>query len=242
MGKRCSKCGAENVDAAEKCARCGAEFAARPEGDVEIEVYDVASLAEDKPSYFEETLAAARESARKNSHGPPADFSNDPLIQEELRSGYEIRKRRLGHRLPHSRHIVIITVVAAALAVTVVYGVRWAVGRLPKYEYAEPAHVAPTDLALELAAELEAIKVDLVPEEVSDLTAVLSVGGEGGKIFLDGNYVADAPASDILVPPGRYHVIVKRGSAITLDETIDFREREKYSLEPAGAAALAGTR
>lgn len=241
MAKRCAECGAENVDAAEKCGRCGARFAARPEGDVEIEVYDVGSVGEDRPGYFEETLAAARESVRKNSKGPPADFSDDPLIQEELRSGYEIRKRRLGHRLPRSRHIVIFTVAAAALAVGVVYGVRWAVGRLPKYEYAEPAHAAPTDLALELAAELEAAKVVLVPEETSEAAAVLSVAGEGGKVFLDGNYVADAPAMDVLVPPGRHHVIVKEGGAVTLDETIDFRDGEKYSLEPAGAAALAGT-
>lgn len=242
MGKRCTECGAENSDAAEKCARCGARFAARPEGDVEIEVYDVPTVAEDKPSYFEETLAATRESVRKNTRGAPADFSDDPLIQEELRSGYEIRERRLGHRLTRSRHIVIITVVAAALAVGVVYGVRWAVGRLPKYEYAEPAHVAPTDLALELAAELEAAKVELVAADAAEAAAVLAVGGEGGKIFLDGNYVADAPAEDVLVPPGRHHVIVKEGGAVTLDETIDFREKGKYSLEPTAAAALAGTR
>jgi hypothetical protein len=74
------------------------------------------------------------------------------------------------------------------------------------------------------------------------VTAVLSVGGEGGKVFLDGNYVADAPAADVRVPPGRHHVIVKEGGAVTLDETIDFRERGKYSLEPTAAAALAGTR
>jgi hypothetical protein len=242
MGKRCLECGAENLDTAEKCGRCGAAFPAGAEGDVEIEIYDVASVAEDKSGYFEETLAATRASVRRNSHEPPADFSNDPLIQEELRSGYEIRKRRLGHRLPHSRHIVIITVVAAAHAAAGVYGVRWAGGRLPTYEYAEPAHVAPTDLALELAAELEAAKVELVAAEASEATAVLAVGGESGKVFVDGNYVADVPASDIRVPPGRHHVIVRKGSALTLDETIDFREKGKYSLEPTGAAALAGTR
>jgi hypothetical protein len=241
MAKRCAECGAENLDTAERCGRCGAEMPGRPEGDVEIEVYDVGSAAEDKPGYFEETLAAARESVRKNSQAPPADFSDDPLIQEELRSGYEIRKRRLGHRLPRSRHVVVISVCAVALAVAVIYGVRWAVGRLPKYEYEESAHVGPTGLALELAAELEAAKVELVPEEASDVAAVLSVGGEGGKVFLDGNYVADAPASDVLVTPGRHHVIVKRGHAITLDEIIDFREKGKYSLEPTAAAALAGT-
>jgi len=241
MGKRCLECGAENLDEAEKCARCGAEFGAEALGDVEIEVYDVASVVEDKPGYFEETLAATRESVQKSSHEPPADLSNDPLIQEELKPGYEIRQRRLGHRLRRSRNIVIITVAAATLAVAVVYGVRWAVGRLPKYEYAEPAHLAPTDLALELAAELEAARVDLAAE-ASETTPVLAVGGDGGKIFLDGNYVADAPATGIRVPLGRHHVIVKRGHAITLDETIDFKRRERYSLEPTAAAALAGSR
>jgi hypothetical protein len=236
MVKRCPECGAESPDDAGACARCGAEFV----GEVEIEVYDVASLVEEKPGYFEEALAAARDTVKKNSHEPPADLADDPRIWEELKSGYEIRKRRLGHRAPRSRHVVIIAVAGAALALAVVYGVRWAVGRMPKYEYAEPAHAAPTDLALELAAELEAVKVELAA--ATPATPVLAVGGEGGKIFVDGHFVADAPATGILVPPGRHHVIVKNGNAITLDETIDFKPRERYSLEPKAAAALAGPR
>jgi hypothetical protein len=162
-------------------------------------------------------------------------------MEEELEPGYEIRQRRAGHKRPRSRNAIIITLVAVALAVAVVYGVRWAVGRMPKYTYTEPAHVGPTDLALEVASELEASRVDLTAG-AGGATSVLSVGGEGGKVFVDGNYVGDAPATGIRVPSGRRHVIVKQGNAITLDETIDFRARERYSLEPTGAAALAGPR
>jgi hypothetical protein len=241
MDKRCWECGAENQAGAEKCARCGAELGLEAPGDVEIEVYDVASIVEDKPGYFEETLAAARESVRKSLHEPPADLSSDPLIQEEIKPGYEIRKRRLGYRLRRSRHVAIIMAAAAALAVAVVYGVRWAVGRLPKYEYTEPAYAAPTDVALEMAVELESTRLEPAAE-VDETTPLLGVAGEGGKIFLDGNYVADAPAADIPVAPGRHHVMVKRGYEIKLDETIDFKAREKYSLEPTAAAALAGPR
>jgi len=241
MGQICGECGTKNVDGAERCSQCGAVLSIDEAADVEIEVYDVTSLVEDKPGYFEETLAATRENVRKGSPGPRLAPSVDPLMEEELEPGYEIRQRRVGHKRPRSRNAIIITLVAVALVVAVVYGVRWAVGRMPKYTYTEPAHVAPTDLALEVASELEASRVDL-SAGASGATAVLSVGGGGGKVFVDGNYVGDAPATGIRVPPGRRHVIVKQGNAITLDETIDFRARERYSLEPTGAAALAGPR
>jgi hypothetical protein len=69
----------------------------------------------------------------------------------------------------------------------------------------------------------------------------LAVGGEGGKVFVDGNYVADAPAEGLGIPLGRHHVMVKRGNAITLDETIDFKLGEGYALEPSSAAELGRT-
>jgi hypothetical protein len=239
MARRCLLCGGQNPDDAASCVECGADLEAEPPADVEIEVYHVEPIAADAPSYFRETLAAARESARSPGGDPPADLSRDPLIQKELKEGYEIRERRLSHRLRRPRNLVIV-VTAAAFAAVVVYGVRWAVERLPKYAYAEPAFVAATNLGLEAAAELEAAKVELAAEE-GETAAALSVGGDRGKIFIDGRYVADAPATDILVPLGRRHVVVKRGNAITLDETIDFKLGERYGLEPMSATELALT-
>jgi hypothetical protein len=236
MVKRCILCGAENPGDAASCVECGADLEADPPADVEIEVYDVEPITSDKPSYFHETLAAARENARAPGGGPPADPTQDPLIQKELKEGYEIRERRLSHRLRRPRNLVVV-LAAAAFAAVVIYGVRWAVERLPKYGYAEPAYAAGTNLALEAAAEIEAAKVDIAPEE-TEAAPVLTVSGDRGKIFIDGHYVADAPAADIRLPLGRHHVVVKRGNAITLDETIDFRLGEKYGLEPMSATEL----
>jgi hypothetical protein len=239
MDRRCILCGAENPDDAANCVECGAGLEVDAPTDVEIEVYDVEPTTADKPSYFEETLAAARESARRGGAGSPADVAQDPLIQKELEAGYEIRERRFSHRLRRPRNVILI-IASAALAVAVIYGVQWAVSRLPKYSYAEPAHVAGTNVALEAAAELESAKVEVAPEGGVP-AAALAVGGEGGKVFIDGSYVADAPAAGLRVPLGRHHVMVKRGNAITLDEIIDFRRGERYALEPAGAAELGRT-
>lgn len=235
MTERCILCGAQNPDGAATCAECGAVLGA--EADVEIEIYDVPPAANGKPDYFEEALAATRDRVRRKRAAPSGDVSQDPFIQKELKAGYEIRERRLSHRLRRSRNVFIM-VAAAALAASVIYGVRWAVARLPKYEYAEPAHVAATKSALAAAAELESAKVEIAAEGAGP-AAVLAVGGDGGKIFIDGNYVADAPAEGIRVPLGRRHVVVKSGNDITLDETIDLKAGERYSLEPASAAELA---
>jgi hypothetical protein len=239
MAERCILCGAENPDDAATCAECGAALGADVEGDVEIEVYDVQPATGEKPDYFEEALAATRDRVRRKRAAPSADVSQHPFIQKELKAGYEIRERRLSHRLRRPRNVVI-AVAAAALAAFVIYGVRWAVARLPKYEYAEPAHVAATNAALAAAAVLESAKVEVAPEGGAP-AAVLAVGGDGGKIFIDGNYVADAPAKGLRVSLGRRHVMVKRGNAITLDETIDFKLGERYGLEPISAAELART-
>ncbi len=239
MARHCILCGAENPDDAAICGGCGAELEVDAPADVEIEVYDVEPVEGDKPSFFEETLAAARNSVRRERADSPADISQDPLIRKELEAGYEIRERRLSHRLRRPRNLVI-AIAGAAFAAFVIYGVQWAVARLPKYAYAEPAHVAATNVALEAAAELESAKVELAPEGVAP-AALLAVGGEGGKVFVDGSYVADAPAEGLNVPLGRHHVIVKRGNAITLDETIDFRLGERYALEPSSAAELGRT-
>ncbi|HUV86981.1 MAG TPA: PEGA domain-containing protein [bacterium] len=239
MARRCVLCGADNPDDAANCVECGAELGADAGADVEIEVYDVEPMTADKPSYFEETLAAARESVRHGRGDPPPDVSQDPLIQKELKAGYEIRERRFSHRLRRPRNLILIFA-GAALAASVIYGVQWAVARLPKYSYAEPAYVAGTNVALEAAAELESDKVD-VGAGRGEPAAVLAVGGDGGKIFVDGNYVADAPAAGLRIPLGRHHVIVKRGNAVTLDETIDFKRGERYALEPSSAAELGRT-
>jgi hypothetical protein len=239
MVRRCILCGAENPDDAANCIVCGAALEEETGPDVEIEVYDVEPMTADKPGYFEETLAAARENARRRRAGSPADVAQDPLIQKELEAGYEIRERRLSHRLRRPRNVILI-IASAALAVAVIYSVQWAVSRLPKYAYAEPAHVAATNVALEASAELESAKVEVAPEEGVP-AAALAVGGEGGKVFVDGNYVADAPVEGLGIPLGRHHVIVKRGNAITLDETIDFRLGERYGLEPGSAAELGRT-
>ncbi len=236
MVRRCIICEAENPDDATSCGECGAELEVDAPADVEIEVYDVGPATADKPSYFEETLAAARNSVRRERGDSPPDISQDPLIRTELEAGYEIRKRRFSHRLRRPRNLVI-ALAGAALAASVIYGVQWAVARLPKYAYAEPAHVAATNVALEAAAELESARVEIAPEEAAP-AGVLTVGGDGGKIFVDGNYVADAPAEDLGIQPGWHHVIVKRGNAITLDETIDFKRGERYALEPSSAAEL----
>ncbi len=239
MARRCILCGAENPGDATSCGECGAELEVDAPADVEIEVYDVEPVTGDKPSYFEETLAAARKSVRRERADSPGDISQDPLIRKELEAGYEIRKRRLSHRLRRPRNLVI-AIAGAAFAAFVIYGVQWAVARLPKYAYAEPAHVAATNVALEAAAELESVKVEVAPEGGAP-PAVLAVGGEGGKVFVDGNYVADAPAEGLGIPLGRHHVMVKRGNAITLDETIDFKLGEGYALEPSSAAELGRT-
>ncbi len=239
MARSCILCGAENPDDATSCGECGAELEVDAPADVKIEVYDVESVAGDKSSYFEETLAAARKSVRRERADSPADISQDPSIRKELEAGYEIRKRRLSHRLRRPRNLVI-AIAGAAFAAFVIYGVQWAVARLPKYAYAEPAHVAATNVALEAAAELESAKVEVAPEGGAP-AAVLAVGGEGGKVLVDGNYVADAPAEGLGIPLGRHHVMVKRGNAITLDETIDFKLGEGYALEPSSAAELGGT-
>jgi hypothetical protein len=239
MVRRCVLCGADNPDDAANCAECGAVLEEEAGADVEIEVYDVEPITAEKPSYFEETLAAARESVRHGRGDSPADVSQDPLIQKELEAGYEIRERRLSHRLRRPRNVVI-AIAAAALAASVIYGVQWAVSRLPKYSYAEPAHVAGTNVALEAAAELEAAKAEIAPGRGGP-AAALAVGGEGGKVFIDGNYVADAPAKGLRVPLGSHHVVVKRGNRITLDETIDFKRGERYALEPASASELGRT-
>jgi hypothetical protein len=238
MARRCILCGAENPDDVTSCGECGAELEVDVPADVEIEVYRVEPVTGDKPSYFEETLAAARNSVRQERADSPPDILQDPLIRKELEAGYEIRERRLSHRLRRPRNLVI-AVAGAAFAAFVITGVQWAVARLPKYAYAEPAHVAGTNAALEAAAELESAKVEVAPEGVEP--AALAVGGEGGKVFVDGNYVADAPAEGLNVPLGRHHVIVKRGNAITLDETIDFKRGERYALEPSSAAELGRT-
>jgi hypothetical protein len=239
MARRCILCGAENPGDATACVQCGADLEADPPADVEIEVYHVEPATVDKPSYFHETLAAARENARSPADDAPADLSQDPLIQDELKEGYEIRERRLSHRLRRPRNLVLV-IAAAAFAAVVIYGVRWAVERLPKYSYAEPAYVAGTNLALEAAAELESARVEIALGE-DEAAPVLTVNGDRGKIFIDGHYVADAPAVDIRVPLGRHHVVVKRGNAVTLDETIDFKLGERYGLEPMNAAELALT-
>lgn len=239
MVKRCAVCGAENPDEVASCNVCGTGLEGDVPPDVEIEVYDVEPGKVSKGNYFEETLAAKRERFRKGRRTPAADLERDPLIQEELKAGYEIRRRRLSQRLRRPRGVVIV-VAAAVLAILVTYGVRWAVARLPKYEYAEPAYVAATNLALEVAAELESTKVDAAA--AGGPTALLSVGGEGGKVFIDGNYVGDAPLEAIPVPLGRRQVIVKVGNEIALDETIDFERGVRYSLEPASVAALARPR
>jgi hypothetical protein len=239
MVRRCILCGAENPDDAANCVECDAALEEEAGPDVEIEVYDVEPTTADKPSYFEETLASARESARRGRAGSPADVAQDPLIQKELEAGYEIRERRFSHRLRRPRNVILI-IASSALAVAVIYGVQWAVSRLPKYSYAEPAHVAGTNVALEAAAELESVKAEIAPGGGGP-AAALAVGGEGGKVFIDGSYVADAPAAGFRVPLGRHHVMVKRGNAITLDEIIDFRRGERYALEPAGAAELGRT-
>lgn len=237
MGQRCILCGAENREGAAYCAECGAALEADVPADLEIEVYDVRAEGGEKPSYFEETLAAARESARSRGAESAPDLTQDPLIQKELEGGYEIRARRLSHRLRRPCNVVIV-VAAAALAAFVIYGVRWAVGRLPKYEYAETAHAAGTDAALGAAAELESAKVEIAPEGAG-ASAVLAVGGDGGKIFIDGDYVGDAPAEGLRVPLGRHHVIVKGDNYIALDQMIDFKLGEGYALEPTSAAELA---
>jgi hypothetical protein len=239
MVKRCIMCGAENPDDAAECAGCGAALEEKVGPGVEIEVYDVEPITAKKRSSFEQTLAAARKTARQGKDAPAADALHDALIQEELEAGYEIRERRFSHRLRRPRNLIFIFA-GAALVVAVIYGVQWGVSRLPKYSYTEPAHVAGTNVALEAAAELEASKVDLAPAR-GEAAAVLSVGGAGGKLFIDGNYVADAPATGLRVPLGQRHVVVKRGNAVTLDETIDFRRGERYALEPASAAELGRT-
>jgi hypothetical protein len=241
MTIKCNNCGADNADDAERCSACDEALGQGdvPDG-VEIEVYDIGQPAERKPTYFEETLAATRESAR-GKEAPAGRTAGSPGLEEELRPGYEIRQRRVSHRLRRPRNVILITVAAVALAVAVIYGVRWGVGRLPKYEYAEPAHVASTNVALELAGELESAKVDNLVAR-GEPYAALTVRGDGGRVFVDGNYVADVPASNVPVPTGRHHVVVKRGHEIALDETLDFRARERYALEPTGAAALAGPR
>ncbi len=239
MVRRCILCGAENPGDATACVQCGADLEADLPADVEIEVYHVEPVTVDKPGYFHRTLAAARENARSPADDLPADLAQDPLIQDELKEGYEIRERRLSHRLRRSRNLVLV-VAAAAFAAVVIYGVRWAVERLPKYAYAEPAYVAGTNLALEVAAEMESARVEIASGE-DEAAPVLAVSGDRGKIFIDGHYVADAPAVDIRVPLGRHHVVVKRGNAVTLDETIDFKLGEKYGLEPMNAAELALT-
>jgi hypothetical protein len=239
MVKRCAVCGAENPDEVASCNVCGTGLEGDVPPDVEIEVYDVEPGKVSKRSYFEETLAATRERFRKGRRPSAADLEKDPLIQEELEAGYEIRRRQISGRLRRPRGVVII-VAAAALAILIAYSVRWAVARLPKYEYAEPAYVAATDLALEVAAELESTEAGAAGAGGS--AALLSVGGEGGKVFIDGNYVGDAPLEYVRVPLGRRHVVVKVGDEIALDETIDFERRVRYSLEPASVAALAGPR
>jgi hypothetical protein len=239
MVKRCAVCGAENPDEVVRCNVCGTGLEGDEPPDVEIEVYDVEPGKVSKGNYFEETLAAKRERFLKGRRPPAADLERDPLIQEELKAGYEIRRRRISHRLRRPRGVAIV-VAGAVLAILVTYGVRWAVVRLPKYEYAEPACVAPTNLALDVAAELESTRVDAAA--AGGPAALLSVGGEGGKVFIDGNYVGNAPLENVRVPLGRRHVIVKLGNEIALDETIDFERRVRYSLEPASVAALAGPR
>ncbi len=239
MVKRCAVCGAENPDEVTSCNVCGTALEGDVPPDVEIEVYDVEAGKVSGRSYFEETLAAARERFRKGGRPSAADLEKDPLIQEELEAGYEIRRRQLSHRLRRPRGVVII-VAGAALAVLIAYGVRWGVARLPKYEYAEPAYLAATDLALEVAAELESTEAGAAG--AGGPTVLISVGGEGGKVFIDGNYVGETPLESVPVPLGRRHVVVKVGDDIALDETIDFERGVRYSLEPASVAALAGPR
>lgn len=239
MARRCVLCGADNPNDAANCVECGTVLEDEAGADVEIEVYDVEPMTAEKPSYFEETLAAAREGVRHGSGDLPPDVSQDPLIQKELKAGYEIRERRLSHRLRRPRNLILI-IAGAALAAAVIYGVQWAVARLPKYSYAGPAHVAGTNVALEAAAELESTKAEIAPGRGGP-AAVLAVGGEGGRVFIDGSYVADAPAAGLRIPLGRRHVIVKRGNAVTLDETIDFKRGESYALEPSSAAELGRT-
>jgi hypothetical protein len=241
MVRLCPGCGAENEDDASRCEACGDELGTAGVGDVEIEVYDVEPLiaAPKEEKYFDETLARAREVLPEEEPEEVYDVAGDAVLREELRPGYEIRQRRLSHRSRRRRNLLILIGATAVLAVAVVYGVRWALARMPKYEYAESAAVASTNLTLEMAAELESTPVDLAAAEGGP-TATLAVSGDQGKIFVDGYYVGDAPTEEVAIPLGRHHVIVKRGHQITLDETIDFRLGERYSLEPTGAAALAG--
>ncbi|UCH78945.1 MAG: zinc ribbon domain-containing protein, partial [Candidatus Coatesbacteria bacterium] len=179
MVRLCPGCGAENEEDASRCEACGDELGAAGVGDVEIEVYDVEPLvtAPEKGNFFDETLARARQALPEEEPAGGGEAADDAVLQEELRPGYEIRERRLSHRSRRRRNLLIVIGATAVVAVAVVYGVHWALARMPKYEYAESAAAASTNLALEMAAELESTPVDLAAAAGGE-TATLAVGGD----------------------------------------------------------------
>ncbi len=235
---RCNKCGVDNPEDVAECLACGALLADKADTGLEIEVYDLGSTRKREPSAFEKALAARANEARAGEGAPPPDVEGAAAVRAEVEQGYEIRRRRLSYRVIRPRNVVIFLAAVAILAVCVVFGVRWAVARLPKYEYAKPAHAEGTARAFAFAARLESAKVDLT-KDYAGPTATLAVAGGAGKVFVDGNYVADAPTEGLRLPVGPHHVIVKYGKELTLDETVAFREGENYKFELGAATALA---
>jgi hypothetical protein len=235
MSQRCPECGTDNPEDVPACLGCGAPLAlpGRAADGVEIEVYDLATPAP-PPSAFEKALAATRAGAGPAGEGAAAS-DDDGFLRQEIEDGYKIRARRKSYRTHTGRNILITAGALAVVAVGVLIVVRLTMAKLPKYDYARPASAAGTEAALGLAAEAEAtLRLPVVPAGAAFGT--LGVVGEPGKVFVDGDYVGDAPLQELRLPLGTHHVLVKRRAAVLLDEHIDVRAGERYTLSPAATA------
>lgn len=234
---RCSKCGVDNPEDVPRCLECGALLTSEPPTRLEIEVYDLEHPKTASESPFAKALAAHAEEVKPAPPPPVEEITAAPAVREELEQGIAIRKRRLSYRSPRRRNIIIAVAATGALALAVAAVTKFVFMRMPKYEYAVPAHAEATSRALAAAKMLEEDKVDLLANYDGPV-AGLTVTGAAGKIIIDGGYVADAPVNNLRVPPGRRHIIVKNENEIIADETIDFAPGASYQLEVAGAAAL----
>lgn len=234
MGLRCLKCGTDNPEDVSACLNCGAalNLPGGPTDGVEIEVYDLAPPAP-TPSAFDKALAATRAGAGES--GESAATADDGFLRQEIEDGYKIRARRKSYRT-HTGRNLLITLGALIVVATAVYIiVRTTMAKLPKYDYARPASAAGTEAALALAAEAEATpRLPIIsPDEPFGTLAVV---GQPGKVFVDGDYAADAPLQDLRLPLGSRHILVKRGDEVLLDEHIEIRAGERYTLAPAASA------
>lgn len=205
---------------------------------VEIELYDVGGISAQEDG-FDADLAERRRREREAARTYRADEYAERRVQEEIEAGLTLRRRQTRSRLTRPGNVILtlasISLVAAAAVVIIWWGMA---RRLTKSESEEGAYVAPTNVALNVAVKLEEQRRD-TDAQLKGPRALLTVIGDGGRVYVNGDYVADAPAREVPIPAGVCRVVVKRGNTIRIDETVDAAPGVHYTLAVGEARVLA---